>query len=207
MSKSLSILQTIAKIAKIVCKVIFILCIVGGVGCLLGLLAFLILGRATVDGFDVLGGEPFLTGAMGCITGVIACAGEAVFAYFGERYFARELAAGTPFTHEGAKEIFRLGMISIIVSLAISVASGIVTAIFMLASPNMADWDLSMSMSIELGLALLLLSVVFRYGAEISEQAFAKQGEWVNLDFDAAPASEQTAQEEASEEASSEDAE
>ena len=177
MSKSLSILQTIAKVARIVCKVIFILCLVGGIGCLLGLLVLLAFGRAALEGFDLLGETPFLTGTLGCITGAVACAGEAVVAYYGERYFAKELTAGTPFTKEGAKEIFRLGLIAIIVSFSCSVIVGIVSGIFLIFSSTVPEGELSMSVSLGTGLFLLLISVIFQYGAELREHNFALQDE------------------------------
>ena len=179
MSKSLSILQKIAKIAKIVCKVLFILCIVGGIGCLFGLLILLVLGRAAVDEIglfaSVMGENPYLAGAFGCIAGMITCIGEAILFRYGERYFTNELAAGTPFTQEGSKEIFRLGIASIIVSAAASTLSAMVYGIFLFFTPALTEIDISMSWSIGTGLTLLLLSVIFRYGAELREPPAAPQ--------------------------------
>jgi len=177
MSKSLSTLQTIAKVAKIVCKVIFILCIVGGIGCAIGLLMLLVFGRVAFEALDFFGENAYLLGAVGCIVGVISCVGEAILAYYGERYFKHELEAGTPFTHDGAKEIFRLGIMSLIVSAAASVLSGMVYGVFLIFSPNMTEFDVSSSWSLGTGLVLLLLSVIFRYGAEIREHNFALQDE------------------------------
>ncbi len=180
MSKSLSILQTIAKVAKIVCKVIFILCIVGAVGSLVGLVVLSIFGPLFVGG----GGHQFMdkaelmSGIFGCVTGLIVCAGEAIHAYHGERYFTHELEAGTPFTQEGAKEIFRLGILSLIVSAAASVLSGIVFGIFLIFYPEMSDIYMTMSWSLGTGLALLLLSVIFRYGAELRDQHSEPKTEW-----------------------------
>ena len=123
MSKNLSILQTIAKVGRIVCKVLFILCIVGAAGCLVGLLSLLIFGGASVweaDMFSMFGGANFvLLGSMGCLTGLIACVGEGVLFYLAERYFAYQLEVGTPFTEEGAKKLFRLGITIFIVSVNI----------------------------------------------------------------------------------------
>ena len=41
------------------------------------------------------------------------CAGEAVLAKFAEHYFKRELTDGTPFNLGGAKELMRLGILTI----------------------------------------------------------------------------------------------
>lgn len=47
---------------------------------------------------------------------MIVCAGEAVVAKFAEIYFKNELQAETPFTIGGAKELQRLGILVIAVS-------------------------------------------------------------------------------------------
>lgn len=195
MSKSLSTLQTIAKVAKILCKIAFIFCIVGGIGCLLGLLTLLVFGADTFEAIDLLESNPFYTGVLGCIVGVIACIGEAIVAYYGERYFAHELQVGTPFTQDGAKEIFRLGIMSIIVSVAISVLTGIVYGIFMILDPAITDFDVSVSVSLTTGLVLLLLSVIFRYGAEIREHNFALQDELYRVSRKEEPTKEEFSQE------------
>lgn len=44
---------------------------------------------------------------------LIVCAGEGVLAWFAQRYFAAELADGTPFTEGGAKALNRLGILTI----------------------------------------------------------------------------------------------
>ena len=208
MSKSLSILQTIAKVVRIVCKVVFILCIVGGVGCLVGLAALLIFGSASalVTAFsDWTTVNVVLTGCFGCLTGVFGCAGGAVLSRMGERYFEHELAAGTPFTKDGAKELFRLGIASLIVSLSVSVLTAIVCGIFMIFTPAVSDADVSMSWSLGTGLTLLLLSVIFRYGAELREQNHEPKTE--EGPVSEAPISEKPTPKEPSQEQPSEDTE
>ena len=174
MSKSLKILQTVAKVARIVCKVLFILCIVGAAGCLIGLVATLAFGSL----FETSGMVSFGTSVVGCAVGLLSCVGEAVLFRMGERYFERELAAGTPFTKDGAKDIFRLGIASLIVSLAVSVASGIVIGIAWIFSSSIVEPDITMSWSLGSGLALLLLSVIFDHGAELAELAYRPRTEW-----------------------------
>lgn len=44
---------------------------------------------------------------------LIVCAGEGILAWFAQRYFAAELADGTPFTEGGAKALNRLGILTI----------------------------------------------------------------------------------------------
>ncbi len=195
MSKSLKIMQTVAKVARIVCKVLFILCIIGAVGSLVGLVATVIFGPL----FETSGMSSFSTSVLGCMVGLLSCAGEAILFRMGERYFEHELAAGTPFTQDGAKEIFRWGVASIIVSLAVSVASGIAIGIALIVSPSVADPEITMSWSLGSGLTLMMLSVIFRHGAELAELAYRPRTEWNAT-------SEETMKEEPSYEAPTKDA-
>ena len=104
MNKTLSTLLTIFKVAKIVAKVIFILCIIGGAGCLLGLLTLPLAASFLSAEELVEEGLTLPSAYLGCVVGAISCAGEAVLAFFAERYFKHVLAAGTPFTFDGALE-------------------------------------------------------------------------------------------------------
>ena len=168
MSKTLSHILTIFKVAKIVAKVVFILCIVGGIGCLVGLLCLALVG-------DSISAERFLTEGLNlssaylaCTVGAITCAGEAILAYLSERYFKNVLTAGTPFSLDGAKECFRLGIASIIVSVAVLVLVGGVSLVFSLFSASIgAESDFNASFSLSTGLFFLFLSLIFKHGAEL----------------------------------------
>lgn len=167
MSKTLSTILTIFKVAKIVAKVVFILCIVGGAGCLVGLATLPLLDLAIAAEFVAEEGIELGAAYLACVTGAVTCAGEAVFAFFAERYFGHVLESGTPFTFEGSKESFRLGLVSIIVSGAVSVASGLALAIYQLISSSGAQLDVDMSVSLTTGLFFLFMSLIFKYGAEV----------------------------------------
>ena len=105
---------------------------------------------------------------LGCIVGAIVCAAEVVFAFLAERYFGNVLNAGTPFTFEGAKESFRLGIASIIISVATSAIAGITSLVFLvLTTSAVAESDVSVSFSISMGLFFLFLSLIFKHGAEL----------------------------------------
>lgn len=167
MSKTLSTILTIFKVAKIVAKVIFILCIVGGAGCLIGLATLPLLDLAAAAEFIAEEGLELSSAYAACFVGTITCAGEAVFAFFAERYFGHVLESGTPFTFEGAKESFRLGLASIIISVAVSVVSGLALAIAQLISSGGAQIDVDMSVSLTTGLFFLFMSLIFKHGAEL----------------------------------------
>lgn len=174
MSKNLSIIQKVYKVLRIVSKVVFILCIVGAVGCAVGVagvaLLQTILPFAELTEITELEAEMSIPFAyISCIAGCIACIGEAIMAFYAERYFRHELEAGTPFTYEGANEIFKLGIISIIVPIATSLVAGILFGVFYIFFPEIAEPDLDMSFSLTSGLACLFASVIFKHGAELAE--------------------------------------
>ena len=176
--KTLNTIQTLSKIAKIICKIVFILCLVGGIGCLVGIfsLAFIPdgfkLGGVTVHSMiensaDVTMGAAYT----GMAVGVILCAGEAVLCKFAERCFKNELAAGTPFTFEGAKELMRLGILTISISIGTTVVAAIVNEIMNHFLEGVDKIELSNGFSIGIGIAFIIMSLLCRHGAEI------KQGE------------------------------
>jgi len=166
MSKTLSIILTVFKVLKIISKVVFILCIVGTAGCLVGFFATAVFG-GMLDGM-IAGGFDVYSSCFACIIGIFACVGGAVFAFLSEKYFKNVLDAKTPFTFDGAKECFRLGIASLIISVAVSVASGIAEGIaWMLSNFGSLNFDVNVSFSLSTGLFFMFLSLIFKYGAEL----------------------------------------
>lgn len=85
-----------------------------------------------------------------------------VFVY---RYFSAELKEGTPFTNAGADRLKQLGIIMIV----LSVISGCITGIF--EKTNLAEWErFDDAGGITLGICLILLAMVVRYGAELEQK-------------------------------------
>ena len=171
MTKTLSHILTVFKVVKIISKVVFILCIVGGAGSLLGLLTLPLLKETlTVHFFEAKGllfGEAYAA----CLVGLVACIGEAILAFLAGRYFGNVLNAGTPFTFEGAKEAFRFGVTSLIVSVATSTIAGMALGIFTLIWAEPMSIDIHMSIPVSTGLFFMFLSLIFKHGAE--QQSFA----------------------------------
>ena len=173
MSKSLKTIQTVFKVVKIVATVLFILTIVGGALSLLGLILALVFRRAVSIGalqsLVEMEGASFVASCYGAIEGIISCAGAAVLMGYVRKYCERELADGTPFTYDGAKKLFRLGIVWIIVPAAISVLVGFTYSICWLFDQGIIESS-STSIDITTGLLLLLVSCIFKHGAEIREQ-------------------------------------
>ena len=88
-----------------------------------------------------------------------------VFAY---RYFKAEQADGTPFTHEGADAIRRLGIRNIVLPLVAVIVISAIFVTFGLPQPAGSDW--SNLSSVSTGIVLILASLIFRYGADLEEE-------------------------------------
>lgn len=174
MGKTLPNILTVFKVVRIIAKIVFIFCIIGGVGCLLGLFTLPLAAGILETELIVAEGFEIPSAYLACIVGFISCLGEAIFAFLAERYFKNVLNAGTPFTFEGSKEIMRLGIISIIISIATSVIAGIAAFVIFLLAPTAAEFDFETSTSLSTGLIFLFLSLIFKHGAEV-QQAYAEK--------------------------------
>ena len=172
MSKTLSHIMLIFKIARIIAKIVFVFLIIGAVGCVIGLSVFPLL-----EGFlsnqeisEVLVEEGIADIRMiypVCIAGLIACVGELIFTFFSIRYFEKTLNDGTPFTLDGSKQCFRLGISAIIVSLSITVAISITFSIYAMLTSTIPEADTASGISLSTGLFFMFLSLIFKHGAEL----------------------------------------
>ena len=172
--KTLNTIQTLSKIGKVLSKIDYIFCLIGAIGCAVGLATLpfadqgifkiggesihgLIVNRA---GIDLNSLYSLMTGAM------IVCIGQAITAKFAERYFSYELTAGTPFTFAGAKELLRLGIITICVPLGCLILAEIVSGIIA-GFLNCEDLlKIENGGSVTLGVVFIIISLLCRYGAE-----------------------------------------
>lgn len=176
--KTLSAIQTIAKVGKIVSLIIFILGTIGAVGCAVGALTLGVLpgsfklGGVTIKGFVQLS-DDLSAGAVcsALIISAINCAGTAAAAKLAEIYFRHELEAGTPFTFEGAKEMQKLGIRTLCIFVGASVLSGVVYVIMHIFYSDASAENISNSVSFGLGLVFIVLSLIFKYGAEVIGQS------------------------------------
>lgn len=175
--KSLKAIQVLAKIGKVLSKIIFILCIVGFCFCAVGIVSLAVglesfkIGDLTVQSIiEDNSGLPVQMMYLYMAVSMIFCVAEAVISKFAEVYFKNEIADGTPFTLRGAKELLRLGIIDIAVSYGAAILCAIGTAIagqFVSGTEEMQFGGFS---SVGIGIAMIIVSVICRYGAEIREE-------------------------------------
>ncbi len=158
------------RVLQILSKIILIVAIVG--------VALASIG-ATLVASDVLNMEnQFLhflsvTAEMskGQLVGILTAAAISllfggILTAFVYRYFTAELKEGTPFTNAGADRIKQLGIMKIALSvISMWVIDGIYENI------SLAEWNrFDDAGSITLGICLILLSMVVRYGAELEQK-------------------------------------
>ena len=171
--KTLQIIQTVSKIGKILSKIVFVFCIVGFCLCIVGILSTAIgapvlkLGGVTLE--SILQAEADMS--MGSLyaamaTCAIICAGEAVLAEYAGRYFTRELSDGTPFTFDGAQQLLQLGVLSICIPVGMQIIVRIVQVIFEKTMTNVVTQTPEMAGSVTLGVMVIVLAIVCKYGAE-----------------------------------------
>ena len=180
-SKNCKILLTIAKIGKILSKVAFVLSIIGIIGCFVGLISNVFgsgkafkIGGVTIYGlladFDAYNVKSI---NITLVAWLIVCIGQAVLAKFAELYFLNTDASGTPFTHIGARELRRLGILMIVIPTGCAVLAEIVQGIMIGFMKVMADkWsDLNFDneASIIVGIMFIVGSFICGYGAEVLE--------------------------------------
>ncbi len=174
MSKSLKTIQLLSKIGRILSTIVFICSIIGVAGCVLGAVTLSLgwtetfkIGGVTVHGLIENSAEMSIGSLYATMAaGGILSAGECVIAKFSELYFKHELSDGTPFTFAGAKELHRLGIIAIAVSIGSIVLASIVHAIMAHAMTGVGEMNLDSTPSIGIGITFIIMSVIFKYGAE-----------------------------------------
>lgn len=167
-------IQKVMRVLQILSKIVLIFAIVGVILASIG---------ATLVASDVLNTEnQFLhfisvTAEMskGQIVGTLTAAAVSllfggIITAFVYRYFTAELKEGTPFTNAGADKIKQLGIIEIVLSvISMRIVDGIYEKI------GLAEWNrFDDAGGITLGICLILLAMVVRYGAELEQKTRTK---------------------------------
>ena len=177
-TKTLGTIQTLAKIGRVLSKIVFIFSLIGAIGCAAGILSVrflpesIQLGKTTIQGLVELTDEltPAVAYSAMLTTGII-CLGEAVLAKIAERYFKREIADGTPFTFAGAKALMRLGVCAIIIPVAAKAAAEIAAVVLEHVLDGADTFEVGDPVTVGLGVMMIVAGLLCRYGAELAEKA------------------------------------
>ncbi|MBP3918340.1 MAG: hypothetical protein J6I50_04135 [Clostridia bacterium] len=171
MKNNLEIVQTIAKVLKIIMKIIMIITYVSAA---LTLIAgsLLVMGVLNAENqylhfISVHAGLTEEMLAMTLIAAAISLLFTAIISTLLYVYFVKELKDGTPFTFSGADRLMKLGIaVAVLSVVSDAVTSAIIEHNSLSFMTNPAD-----SVDITLGIGMILLSFVFRYGAELEQTA------------------------------------
>ena len=171
--KTLKTIQVLAKVGKVMSKIVFIFCIIGFCGCVIGITSvaagghvFLVFGTSLDELLVNEAGITVDTLYASMAVGMILCAGEAVLAAFAEHYFKREIADGTPFTTAGSNEMMRLGVLAIAIPLGTQILAEVVYVIFKNTMEGIESMNLDAYGSVSMGIMFILTALICRYGAQ-----------------------------------------
>lgn len=174
--KTLSTIQTLSKIGKILSKIVYICCIVGFCGCAVGIAAMLIgaeafkLGGVTLH--SILQTEAGISEGTiwaAIVIGMILSIGEFFVSRMAYRYFEHEVKAGTPFSIDGAKELLHLGISVIWIPIVSVFLAQIAQGILAQFMENAEKLALDGFDSVALGVMFIVMSLLCRHGAELNE--------------------------------------
>lgn len=96
---------------------------------------------------------------------------DAILFLFAHLYLKAELVDGTPFTERGAKKVRNFGVKMIVLPLVAVIITAVIYEIFGVAQPENID----NGTALVFGVCLILLSLIFRYGAELEAKANGKE--------------------------------
>ncbi len=178
--KTLKTIQTLAKIGKILSKIVFICSIVGLCLCGVGFLGLVIggrdieLGSVTLHLLQTTGVNLTLGDVWVAIfVQAFECIGEMIVSKIALDYFKNELEQGTPFHMDGAKELQRLGIYTIWVPIAAAVVGEIALSIVVLLGDHttqIVHTSIDCDGNISLGIMFLVASLLCRYGAQLQQE-------------------------------------
>ena len=173
--KSLQTIQKTFRVLQNLTKIAMILSFVWAGLALLGMLCGAVwygggtvvgIGQAQLYSLTKTGGLIQMIAVL--LTDAILALTDGTLLAFALAYFKAEQAVGTPFTHEGADAIRRLGIRNIVLPLVAVIVISAIFVTFGLPQPAGNDW--SNLSSVSTGIVLILASPIFRYGADLEEE-------------------------------------
>ena len=177
--KSLQTIQKTFRVFQTLSKIAMVLSFVWAGLAALGLLC----GIVWYSGGNVFGANQELLLTMTVTSGLTEMIGvllvdfilaltDGILLVFALRYFKAEQADGTPFSHSGADLMKRLGILLIVLPAVATILVGILHGIFDMVQIEAAD--VGNGTSVMMGIMLILVSLILRYGAEMEENRDAR---------------------------------
>lgn len=175
--KTLEAIQKTCKVFKTLARIAMIVSFIWAGVSLAGLLC----GIAWRTGGSVAGismedaMELTKAGGVGQMIGVlladlVLAVTDGILFLFAYRCLKQELEEGTPFTSSGADRVRNLGIKTIVMPLVAVILAAVIYECFGLTYTG----DRGNGAAVVLGVALILFSLVLRYGAELREDVFSR---------------------------------
>ncbi len=161
-------LQKIFHVFRVLAKAAMILCFVAAGLAVAALVCLLIWKNGTALYLDgrfvaVSGVAEVHAGICALLSAAVMTLTDGVLFLFAWQYLKAEEAAGTPFTVSGADTVKKLGIRIIVLPLVAVIISAVIYGCFGLTP----DVDISSGGCVITGGVLILVSLIFRYGAEL----------------------------------------
>ena len=177
--KSLQTIQKTCKVFQTLTKIAMILCFVGSGLLLLGLICGIVISStgAVVAGnmetlYRLTSSASFLEMVGSLLAEFVLTLTDALLFFHAWKYFSAEQADGTPFSHRGADLMKRLGIMLIVLPAVATILVGVLHGIFDLTQIEAAD--VGNGTGVMMGIMLILVSVILRYGADLEENRDAR---------------------------------
>ena len=172
--KSLQTIQKTCKVFQTLTKIAMILCFVGSGLLLLGLICGIVIfstGAVIAGNMETLyrltSSASFFEMVGSLLAEIVVTLTDALLFFHAWKYFSAEQADGTPFSHRGADMMKRLGILLIVLPAVAAILVGVLHGIFDLSQIETAD--VGNGTSVMMGIMLILVSLILRYGAELTE--------------------------------------
>lgn len=169
--QSLKNVQTWAKVFKVftIIAIVFL-----SIGIVAGIVSFISITNQSIfeeiNKLLIENGEDAITSltAPNLLISVISMVSMLVVEILTLKYINKELADGTPFTYDGAKQLFHLAIIGLVLPVVASLISTVVVLSYGIAFADVEENLNGVSLGYAIG--LIVLSQVFKYGAEVREK-------------------------------------
>ena len=156
-----------------------ILCFVGSGLLLLGLLCGIVISStgAVVSGgvetlYKLTASASFYEMIGTLLAEFVVTLTDALLFFHAWKYFSTEQADGTPFSRRGADMMKRLGILLIVLPAVAAIVVGVLHGIFDMSQIEAAD--VGNGTGVMMGIMLILVSVILRYGADLEENRDAR---------------------------------
>ena len=173
--KSLQTIQKTCKVFQTLTKIAMILCFVGSGLLLLDLICGIVISStgAVVSGgvetlYKLTASASFYEMIGTLLAEFVLTLTDALLFFHAWKYFSAEQTDGTPFSHRGADLMKRMGILLIVLPAVAAILVGVLHGIFNL--PQIEAADVGNGTSVMMGIMLILVSLILRYGAELTEE-------------------------------------